>query len=210
MRGITEQNHKARESLFSKDEKNGIVKFRWWREFEAMLCLSFKRNANNFSETRAEATVNVSAELSEERLRPFGRYFLLHVYFSFLDCTPYSEKGRNLESRNVHLVVFDASNSTVVHCLKKPEMRGSNRQKICANTYASDITAAVSKLVRCDGSISKVRKPQKLDITPAQYNNGNAVLKKDFQSKEKFAIKSIKVISISWRYMRFMKSGLEH
>lgn len=57
-----------------------------------MLCFSFKENSISLCETRAKATENVSAKLSEECLQLFGQDISLDVSYTFLDYTLISDE----------------------------------------------------------------------------------------------------------------------
>lgn len=53
-------------------ELSGVIRFGWWREYNAVIAHLFRGDAIILSETPTEATDKVSAELSEEYLQLFG------------------------------------------------------------------------------------------------------------------------------------------
>lgn len=113
-----DQIDEANERLLERGERNCVVKFGWWRECEDLSCHSCKKNKINWSEARAEARDNVSAEFPEEPLRLFGHDITLDLYNTFLDYSPYSDEGAEEEGSIMPLAHLDASTAKAVIYLK--------------------------------------------------------------------------------------------
>lgn len=60
-----------------------FIRFKWWRKFKDVSFLSFEGNEVSFSESRVEATRNVSAKLMEAHLRLFEHDFASDVCYWF-------------------------------------------------------------------------------------------------------------------------------
>lgn len=93
------------------------------------------RNAIAFSETRAEATVNASAELSEEHMRLSGHDAALEVYETCLYYAPCSDEDNKVIGRSAQLTRFDAWNATVMTCrTKREKTKRSSNYDVCRYT----------------------------------------------------------------------------
>lgn len=95
-----------------------------------MSFLSFEWNAADLSGTHAEATENVSAELSKMQLGLFEFDVALDVYNSFSDYTPCSDESDRAEGSILHLAHLYARIARVVNCPTEWEKRGGHRQKM--------------------------------------------------------------------------------
>lgn len=91
-----EQIDEAKERCLRRDERIGLIRFGWWREFEEMSYTSQKENAINLSETRATATKNKSAEVSEELLKLFGDDAALDVSYTLLGYAPCRDRSNRV------------------------------------------------------------------------------------------------------------------
>lgn len=58
---------------------SGMIRFRWRRECEDILCVSYTGNSISLSKTSAEATENAAVKLLEKRLRLLGLDFALNL-----------------------------------------------------------------------------------------------------------------------------------
>lgn len=79
------------------------------------------------SETRAESTEIISAEIQEERLRLFRHDVALDVYYTFHDYAPCSNEAERGEGSIEKIACFDAWISTMVAWLTEREKRGGHQ-----------------------------------------------------------------------------------
>lgn len=130
------------------------------------------------SETCAEATRSISAELLDERLRLFEYDVAFNGFYRFFDHTLCSVEAHRVEGIIARLAHFGARIETVVTSAAEEEWREKRRQKMYAETFASHLTAATKKSAERVGSFFKARKPDELYFAPAQINVNSVIQQK--------------------------------